>query len=66
MFWLSYECFSIVRENFLLKRVICSHKCCEKVGPGWIKNGKKVVFITATLPPTQASIKTKFSTAIVF
>ena len=35
------------------------------VGPGCVKNGKKVVFIPATLLPTQFSPKTKFLKAIV-
>ena len=28
MLWLSYECFSILCDAFLLKSVIFSHKCC--------------------------------------
>ena len=30
MFWLSYECFSIVCDAFLLKRVISSHNSCAE------------------------------------
>ena len=29
----------------------------QNVGPGWVKNDKKVLFITATLVPTQVSLK---------
>ena len=29
MFWLSYECFSILCNAFLLKRAISSHNSCE-------------------------------------
>ena len=29
MFWLSYECFSILCDAFLLKSVISSHKSCD-------------------------------------
>ena len=28
MFWLSYECFSILRNAFLLKSAISSHNSC--------------------------------------
>ena len=28
MFWLSYECFSIFRNAFLLKSAISSHNSC--------------------------------------
>ena len=30
MFWLSYECFSILRNAFLLKSAISSHNSCEQ------------------------------------
>ena len=30
MFWLSYECFSILRNAFLLKSTISSHNSCEE------------------------------------
>ena len=30
MFWLSYECFSILCDAFLLKCVISSHNSCEE------------------------------------
>ena len=29
MFWLSYECFSILRNAFLLKSAISSHNSCD-------------------------------------
>ena len=29
MFWLSYECFSILCDAFLLKSVISSHNSCK-------------------------------------
>ena len=32
MFWLSYECFSILCDAFLLKRVISSHKSHNSCG----------------------------------
>ena len=31
MSWLSYECFSILYDAFLLKSVISSHNSCEEV-----------------------------------
>ena len=31
MFWLSYECFSISCDAFLLKSVIFSHNSCEQL-----------------------------------
>ena len=31
MFWLSYECFSILCDAFLLKSAISSHNSCEKL-----------------------------------
>ena len=31
MFWLSYECFSILCNAFLLKSAISSHSSCEEV-----------------------------------
>ena len=31
MFWLSYECFSILCNAFLLKSAISSHNSCEAV-----------------------------------
>ena len=37
----------------------------QNVGPGWVKNGKKVVFTPATLLPTQFSLKAKFLTVTV-
>ena len=30
MFWLSYECFSIFHNAFLLKSAISSHNSCER------------------------------------
>ena len=29
MFWLSYECFSILSNAFLIKSAISSHNSCE-------------------------------------
>ena len=37
----------------------------QNTGPGWVKNGKKVVFKPATLLQTQFSLKTKSLTALV-
>ena len=33
------------------------------VGPSWVQNGKKTIFIPATSLPTKFSLKTKFLTA---
>ena len=37
----------------------------QNVGPSWVKNGKKTIFIPATSLPTKFSLKTKFLTATV-
>ena len=41
MFWLSYECFSIFCDAFLLKSVITSHKTSAKLAVNW-RNGNDV------------------------
>ena len=38
MFWLIYECFSILCNAFLLKSTISSHNSCD-VGPGCVQPG---------------------------
>ena len=40
MFWLSYECFSILYDAFLLKSVISSHNSCERKTFGTGLKGK--------------------------
>ena len=44
MFWLSYECFSILCNAFLLKSAISSHNSCG-LGSGFIIYEKKLFFV---------------------
>ena len=37
MFWLSYECFSVLCNAFLLKSVISSHNSCGQESPSVVK-----------------------------
>ena len=37
----------------------------QNVGQGWVKSGKKAIFIPPTSLPTEFSLKTKFLTARV-
>ena len=57
MFWLSYECFSISCNAFLLKSAISSHNSCD---------GNQLLFVSAITNVRLSSFPDPVDWAVVF